>query len=800
MDFHPLKGLKVKPLGRWLKLLQPGENTSLKPRSAPRSGASVLFGLMTIVALTGVIGHRYYNEPQLTINTLAPQTIYAPQSASVEDTIATVAARNAARQSALNMFSISAPLTKTIESDFQNLLAQAQTLRRAAGALPFLGTDVLSTDVQRTVRTIDRVQLEMLLNAIEASQKTNGKLPEYVSTPSLKKAWTELNAAYLRYRLTPQWPQLVSRLLQAHDLYQFAQRSVAEPLTRSQADPILDIVDSDWKTLQSRLQDVLRRMLAQGIAPGLLPEVTRSAVIAQVKDWNELHQRVAQQLLPSVLRSNLVINPGETIRQQEQAAQQIPPIMAQIRKGDVIVRDKDPITSANFALLDHFGLSRRQINIEGLLALGLGVTGALGIFVWVKDRYYQRWSHQRWHRQDNVLVALLALSVPLMIVLTEVIYTTLPAVGLLVGSFYGSVVGALVVLLLSLLIPVGLPTHELTFSAIAIGSLVGSIMAGFARSREELARVGIILGAVQAVVYAIAVGGVNYTGFYSLMGMSLQQGLIGVGWGVIALGISPYLEKMFDLITPIRLAELANPNRPLLKKLAQEAPGTFQHTQFVTTLAEAGARALNCNVELVRTGTLYHDIGKMHDPKAFIENQFGCPNKHTELNDPWMSAHLIRLHVTEGLVMARKAGLPSAVQAFIPEHQGTMLIAYFYHQACQWAQQQPEAVTVQERDFRYEGPTPQSRETGIVMLADSCEAALRAMKQTDPADALRTVNQIFKTRWQDDQLVHSRLSREDLDTLAKVFVEVWQQVNHERIPYPQPIALMPRKSHLPRKL
>ncbi len=789
----------MKPFGRWLKLLQKGENTSPKYQGVSRSRVSLFFALMTIFALTGVIGHRYYNEPQLTINTLAPQTIYAPQSASVEDVIATIALRNAARQSALNMFSISAPLTKTIESDFKDLLTQAQTLRRAAGALPFLGTDILSTDVQRTLRAKDRAQLEELLNGISVRKNLSENPPESVKTPSLRKAWTQLNAAYLRYHLTPQWPQLASRLLQANDLYQFSQRSVTDPLTRSQVDPILDIVDSDWKILQSRLQDVLRRMLAQGIAPGLLPEVTRSAVIAQVKDWNELHQRVAQQLLPSVLRSNLVINPGETIRQQEQAAQQIPPIMAQIRKGDVIVREKELITSANFALLDHFGLSRRQINIEGLLTLGLGVTGAVGIFVWVKDRYYQRWSHQRWHRQDNVLVALLAISVPLMIVLTEVIYTPLPAVGLLIGSFYGSVVGALVVFLMSLLIPLGLQTNELTFVAIAIGSLVGSIMAGYARSREDLARVGIILGVVQTVAYAIALGGANSTGLYNLIGMSLQQGLIGVGWGVIALGISPYLEKMFDLITPIRLAELANPNRPLLKKLAQEAPGTFQHTQFVTTLAEAGARVLNCNVELVRTGTLYHDIGKMHDPKAFIENQFGSPNKHAELNDPWMSAHLIRLHVTEGLVMARKAGLPAAVQAFIPEHQGTMLIAYFYHQACQLAQQQPQAVTVQEQDFKYEGPTPQSRETGIVMLADSCEAALRAMKQTDPADALRTVNQIFKTRWQDDQLVHSRLSREDLDTLAKVFVEVWQQVNHERIPYPQPITLISRKSHFPRK-
>ncbi|MGB8700849.1 MAG: HDIG domain-containing metalloprotein, partial [Thermosynechococcaceae cyanobacterium] len=265
---------------------------------------------------------------------------------------------------------------------------------------------------------------------------------------------------------------------------------------------------------------------------------------------------------------------------------------------------------------------------------------------------------------------------------------------------------------------------------------------------------------------------------------------------IVALGLSPYLEKIFDLVTPIRLAELANPNRPMLKQLAEQAPGTFQHTLFVTTLAEAGARAMDCNVELVRTGTLYHDIGKLHAPEFFIENQFGGPNKHADIDSPWQSAEIIRKHVTEGLVMARKIGLPTAVQAFIPEHQGTMLIAFFYHQACQQAQQNAShPVSVSEVDFRYVGPTPQSRETGIVMLADSCEAALRAMKQSDPAVALRTIKQIFKTRWEDQQLNDARLSRDDLDVLAQVFVSVWQQVNHERIPYPQPIALPLRKPH-----
>jgi len=228
----------------------------------------------------------------------------------------------------------------------------------------------------------------------------------------------------------------------------------------------------------------------------------------------------------------------------------------------------------------------------------------------------------------------------------------------------------------------------------------------------------------------------------------------------------------------------------MLKRLAAEAPGTFQHTLFVCSLAEAAARALGCNVELVRAGTLYHDIGKMHDPLAFIENQMGGPNKHDTLNDPWLSAAIIKKHVSEGLVMARKCRLPMALQAFIPEHQGTMLISYFYHQAQEMAKQDP-AITVREADFRYAGPIPQSPETGIVMLADSCEAALRSLKDATTDEALAMVNRILRARWKDHQLVDSGLTRDHMTVIAEVFVQVWQQYNHKRIAYPK-AALAPR--------
>jgi putative nucleotidyltransferase with HDIG domain len=293
---------------------------------------------------------------------------------------------------------------------------------------------------------------------------------------------------------------------------------------------------------------------------------------------------------------------------------------------------------------------------------------------------------------------------------------------------------------------------------------------------------GILIGLTQGVVYLLVNTAIAPL-WYAVLGAAVLNGLAGLIWSILALGLSPYLEALFDLVTPIRLAELSNPNRPLLKRLANEAPGTFQHTLFVATLAEAAARALNCNVELVRAGVLYHDIGKMHDPLGFIENQMGGINKHDVINDPWKSAEIIKKHVTEGLVMARQHKLPSAIQAFIPEHQGTILIAYFYQQA-QQQQQNPEKV-LHESDFRYDGPIPQSKETGIAILADACEAALRSLKDATPEAALAMVNKILKARWQDNQLIDSGLTRAEMSQIAHIFVQVWQQFHHQRIAYPK---------------
>ncbi|MEL6493929.1 MAG: HDIG domain-containing metalloprotein, partial [Cyanobacteria bacterium J06623_7] len=456
-------------------------------------------------------------------------------------------------------------------------------------------------------------------------------------------------------------------------------------------------------------------------------------------------------------------------------------VLVEIEQGEVIVEQGERITQADFVLLDGFKLSRRGINWEGLRLSALVVGGIVGLFLFLQRSIYASIRHR-----DYLLLCLLAISAPLLSVF-DFPYTSLPAIGLLVSSFYNPALAVC---------QVGVVTGLIIFSnqnlgsiyllSGLIGGLIAAIFAGRLRSREAIAKLGLAVGLAQTAVYLITnliLSASPATIWSAILPDATTCGLFGVAWIVVAIGISPYLERFFDLITPIRLAELSNPNLPLLKRLATEAPGTFQHTMFVSSLAEAAARELNCNVELVRAGTLYHDIGKMHDPLGFIENQMGGPNKHDEIDDPYVSAEIIKKHVSEGLVMAKKYGLPKAIRDFIPQHQGTLSIVYFYYQAKQKAEE--TGAIVSEDDFRYVGPVPQSREAGILMLADGCEAALRSMRDATPKQAISTLQKIFKSRWQDRQLVDSGLNYDELPIIAEVFVRVWQQFNHKRIVYPK---------------
>lgn len=753
---------------------------------------------VTVLSLTAAVGQRFYNQPELQVGTAAPQTVVAPKDATVVDTSTTEAKQRAARNGVLRVLQIDTGANEKTNRTLNALVQQALELRAQAGPLPFVESTMISTEVQQYVRRADEADWVALSSLIlPGVSEASGQL----STPDLANletdsrfqalSWEQRKAvrellSYRQRTSQQNFLELQIQIANARRRYQQAKASLKDPAKKASGSSVdvevLDLTEQDWEATRLLLYQASHRMMSQGIMPGLPLELRQQAALAQVRGLVPLGaEGVAAQFLTASLQPNLIEDPERTRLQAERAAEAVDPVSVSVQVGDVIVRAGEPINQSAFVLLDHFKLSQRRFNWLGFIGFGGLVGGSVLTFLIVERRF-----HSSLRQRDYVLVSLMVLSTAGLSILGVAAYS-LPAIGLLAGSFYGSALGGTLVGLLTILLPVGAKVSMIPLLASSAGGLVCSLMSGRMRSREELALLGGCVGLTQGVVYLLLTlifSSVSPAVWYSILTGAAMQGIYGILSSIAALGLSPYLEHVFDLVTPIRLAELANPNRPLLKRLASEAPGTFQHTVFVASLAEAAAHALGCNVELVRTGTLYHDIGKMHDPQGFIENQMGGGNKHDTLNDPWLSAQIIKQHVIEGLAMARKYRLPKAVQAFIPEHQGTMTIAYFHHQAQEQAAQNP-ALEVREEDFRYDGPTPQSPETGIVMLADSCEAALRSMKEATPEEALALVNRILRARWKDNQLVESGLTREHMTVIAEIFVQVWQQYNHKRIAYPK---------------
>jgi cyclic-di-AMP phosphodiesterase PgpH len=764
---------------------------------------SILMLLLIVIALTSVVGYRFYNQPQLTVGKISPLTIKAPYSKQFEDRKTTLEKRQEIQTGVVPILKQNENLTAEIKSQLNIYFESVDELRKLTEPFPFFNTEVFSLPNQQYIRFCPEEEFKAVLASVAKNLREKFSKPEknlsLEKRPDfnfrLEQVASELNA-YREKTSETEFNTLIAQItLTRYRYFQAWQQLTKKKSVRLDDKDIvvlLDLTEKDWKATKNIVSLASERILTQGIPLGMPSNLLEQAVSAQLNpEIPENTELLANNLLLAILEPNLEEDKDATRNIAEKAAMAINTVIVEIEQGEIIVEKGARITQADFVLLDGFGLSQRGINWDGLKLCAAFVSFIIGIFLVIQKRVY-RSIRQR----DYILLCLLSLSAPFLS-LFNFPHTSLPAIGLLVSSFYAPSLAVCQVALVTALVMFSNQTVTLSYLiAGCAGGLIAAIFAGKLRSREAIARLGIMVGVSQAGVYLISnlIASASPSTIWSaILPDAAVCGAFGVIWSVVAIGVSPYLERFFDLVTPIRLAELSNPNLPLLKRLATEAPGTFQHTMFVASLAEAAGRELNCNVELIRAGTLYHDVGKMHDPLGFIENQMGGPNKHDEIDDPWLSVEIIKKHVSQGLVMARKYGLPKAIRDFIPQHQGTLLIAYFYHQAKQKAE--AKGTTVLESDFRYIGPIPQSREAGIMMLADGCEAALRSLKEATPKQALSTVQKIFKSRWQDGQLLDSGLSYDELPIVADVFIRAWEQSNHKRIVYPKGALDMSFNNH-----
>ncbi len=486
---------------------------------------------------------------------------------------------------------------------------------------------------------------------------------------------------------------------------------------------------------------------------------------------------VVSGVVRSVIQPNLVLDTARVEEARAAARAAVEPVY--VEQGQIIVRWGDVIDQEQMSILAELGILRPRTDFRAVIGLILTVgllMALLGVYL------YQ---HGQEILQNERLLGLLALMIVLIVGLAKLTsLVDFPGLGYLVPvglatMLIATLVNSHLAIVASIFLSVltGIMWEDQGFK-VAVVALVSGISGVFSVSRisqrSELTRAGLIVGAT-VLVTMLALGLVSSDVLvirYSFLG--LFNGILSA---VGAIGLLPYLETVFGITSSIRLLELSNPNHPLLRKLLLEAPGTYHHSMMVGNLGEAAAEAVGADPLLTRVGSQYHDIGKTKRPYFFVENQFSGVNPHDKIS-PTLSTLIITSHVKDGVEMARQHKLPKVLVDFIREHHGTDLVKYFYHRAKESGQD------VSEDDFRYPGPKPQSKETAIVMLADSVEAAVRSMPKPTPGRIEGLVRKIIKERLADGQLDESNITLRDLDLIADAFVKVLTGMYHHRVEYP----------------
>lgn len=542
--------------------------------------------------------------------------------------------------------------------------------------------------------------------------------------------------------------------------------------------------DETIRRLESETVAQALRLLSRAIRPEEVEAVRAQVQNAWVPEGVDSRELIylARDLVRERIRSNLKEDQEATERAREQARQSVPPVIVKQRQR--IVSKGEVITHEQYQMLVDLELVGPRADALKLLGVALFsylVVGLMGYYLW-------RYRPDLLERENRILiiglVGLVTCSLAILALNFSGYLMPWAAGTMLLAILIDTRVALVMSLLFTLLAGVITQGELLVTAASAVASFVGVYSVRRVEARATLIQAGLWVGAAVVVTILalhLVTGG-------SLMDLSFWRDVLLVMVGalfaaVLAVGSLPILESLFGVLTPIKLLELANPNHPLLKRVLMEAPGTYHHTLMVANLCEAAAEAVGADAMLCRVGAYYHDIGKVKRPLFFSENQFGGENPHDRL-PPHVSAMIIAAHVKDGVELAREYRLPEEIIDFIREHHGDMLISYFYHKATQ----NGTGEHVLEQDFRYEGPRPRRKETAICMLADGCEASVRALRSRGPLSREQIeaqVEEIVNSRLAQGQLSNSDLTLRDLEIIKRTFVRVLEGVHHGRIEYPK---------------
>jgi len=558
------------------------------------------------------------------------------------------------------------------------------------------------------------------------------------------------------------------------------------PLTPQVIDYLLGFDDRAWKAVSAEITGVLEQTMREEIRPtAQLDAVLRSVPARVSSDLTEEQNQTVTIFVRALVKANAFFNAEKTADARRKARESIQPISRTMEEGETLLRAGDVVDATAAEALEELGLSTTLpgwSDIVGAAGFVLLSCVWLGLYLF---RYADKfWTNQRYPTLLFTLLVAFTIAAKFMAPAQAVLPYLFPlaALSMLLMVLMDFQISLVATIFMATMVGyMAGRSLEITFY-VFVGGLIGPMVLGRAERLSMYAWAGLFVALVNAaVILAFRLPGQSYDalGLAVLLGAGLANGLVSAGTTVASFY---FLGAIFGITTSLRLMELSRPNHPLLRQLLLSAPGTYHHSILVSNLAEEAANRIGADALLTRVGSYYHDIGKSQEPYLFIENQMDGVNVHDRF-DPQTSATLIHQHVSEGIRLARSAGLPEKIIAFIPEHHGTTLAAYFYSTALKAAGD--DFSKVSEDDYRYPGPKPQSRETAIVMLADGSESAVRSKRPTSIEQINEIVDRMIRRRLEDGQLDECDLTMRDLQKIREAFVEMLEGVFHPRIPYPE---------------
>ena len=645
-------------------------------------------------------------------------------------------------------------------------------------------------EILATKDVVDSVTTEQLKNNAAASVEPSYKSADFSGVDGvlndLSARFDVLRSAYNDWSAGEADAQTLISDAELTDLNE----KLGFSLTRDQLNTLLA---TERQTLEALFEAALTEV--KGTLMSTLPEGQESVAVKNIR--LELTRKypaqlvgVVTELIRGCIRPTMLIDEEITEQNREKARDAVEAKMCV--KGQVIVRKGEIVTLAQYTMISSLGLlADDSFDIQTLLGIALLVI-ALELALIAYLYRFQK-SLLESPKQMMLLSLVLVLAVWLCFVFRYVnVYFMPVALALLLVSMLIDAQLALFVNLIVALLASMMTTGSGMIAIVLMACVSGPFIAMlFNKSMMRMTTLlaGVLIG-VGNFLITLGVGLFNSVEIRTVLINALWAAGGGAVSAVICIGVQPVLEWLFNLATASKLIELSNPNQPLLRRLLLEASGTYHHSIIVANLAEAACSAIGANGLLARVGAYYHDIGKLKRPMYFKENQMG-DNPH-DRTDPRVSTAILTAHPRDGAAMAQKARIPEPVVDIIRQHHGDCPVMFFYDKALKLYGDQVDISA-----FRYEGPRPQTREAAVVMMADSIEAATRALPNPDPEKIDALIRKIVRGKLNDGQLDCSNLTFNDLEKICSAFSTVLTGVFHERIEYPT-IAIPPRGEAAPK--